>query len=100
MMIIIKEAYLRDILVLRFPPSSWLLCHPSPSAGEFVCASALGGSGRRCHRGADRVNPLHTHTHTHTHHFTTETKSAARRRVGAPCHLSIASQRVALFLDT
>lgn len=44
MMIIIKEAYLRDILVLRFPPSSRLLCHPTPSAGEFVCASPLGGS--------------------------------------------------------
>lgn len=60
MMIIIKEAYLRDILVLKFPPSSQLICHSFSSAGEFGYISP-----EMFHQGgADKVNSLCMHAHT------------------------------------
>lgn len=82
-MIIIKEAYLRDILVLKFPPSGRLVCHSFSSAGEFVfgCISPwMFQSGWRGWGGADKVNsPLHTSTY----YFITETKPARKERVAS-----------------
>lgn len=74
MMIIIKEAYLRDILVLKFPPSGRQVCQPSRSAGELVSEyiSPWGLQvGQRGSGGADKSNSLCTHVCTHTRTHTT-----------------------------
>jgi len=46
MMIIIKEAYLRDVLVLKFPPSGQLVCRSFSSSGEFGYISPVGCFGQ------------------------------------------------------
>lgn len=73
MMIIIKEAYLRDILVLKFPPSGRQVCQPLTFCwlGSLsLSASPLGGFrwGKEAMEvPTNRTPSAHTCAHTCTH---------------------------------